>query len=591
MCGIAGVISKSEVNVDELWKAGDSIKHRGPDDKGIYLSPNKKIGLAHRRLSLIDLTAGGHQPMVSKDKQCIISFNGEIYNFIELRKMLTANNVTFNSTSDTEVILNGYQLWGNEIFNKLKGMFALSIYDIRKNKLILARDRFGIKPLYYTKQSGEFYFGSEIKAIHCFQNFKKNIRLQSISSFLANRYVSDNYTMWQDVKRLGQGKYLEIDIDTLSIQETTYWLLDKHVNSKVQSNSLEKFSHLFEHSLKEHLRGDVTIGAFLSGGFDSSALVTVMQSRLNYDCRAFSIGFNNWKESEDQYAQMVADHCGAHLDKLLLDQIELDILPKLMHHYDDPIADISILPTYAVSQLAGQNVKAVVSGEGADELLAGYWWQKPNSFSGTNLLQKLRSKFLGLSKNKIKQHYIGAMSMGLYDNSSLKEAICQPHHHSIPNDPFQHLDKYLSDDLSVLKQIQYLDIHTFMSELILTKVDRASMAHSLEVRVPFLDHELVEFLFALPEKEYFKLNQQKMLLAKYLQNLVPKSILKRPKQGFVGPDKFYMDINLYERQLKNGELIKCGIINKSHLNDLVSNKSHWKLWKLLVLETWWKVWV
>jgi asparagine synthase (glutamine-hydrolysing) len=591
MCGIAGKISNAEVNINELWRAGDSIKHRGPDDKGIYLSPNKKIGFAHRRLSLIDLTHGGHQPMISRDNANIIVFNGEIYNFLELRQELKKLDQEFTTNSDTEVILNGYKIWGTRVFSKLKGMFAIAIFDTRENKVILARDRFGIKPLYFARQNNNFYFGSEIKAILAFDNFEKMIRMASVSSFLANRYVSRNNTMWQNVVKLGAGKFIEVNTENLALKETTYWQLDTTSNYNVSENSFDKFSYLFQHSLSEHLRGDVKIGAFLSGGFDSSALVCTMQTKLNYNTDAFSLGFNNWNQSETLYAQIVADHCGANLEKLMLDEIELDVLPKLMYHYDDPIADISILPTYFISKLASNHVKAVVSGEGADELLGGYWWQKPNSYSNTNPFIKLKTNLFGLTKAQVKQHYIGAMSMGLFDYSALRKIVSPEYHTTIEVDPFSHFDDLLHDDLSVLKQIQYLDIHTFMSELILTKVDRASMAHSLEVRVPFLDHELVEFLFALPESEYFKLGRQKMLLAKYLNDLVPEKILNRPKQGFVGPDKYYMNISLYERRLKNSELIKCGIINSKQLDILIHNKSHWKLWKLLVLETWWKVWV
>jgi asparagine synthase (glutamine-hydrolysing) len=592
MCGIAGKISLTiPVSLGELEHAGASLRHRGPDDKGVYLSENKKVGFAHQRLSLLDLTSAGHQPMQTENGALTIVYNGEIYNYIELKEELSKQGYIFQTSSDTEVIIIGYQHWGIQVLNRLKGMFAFAIHDLNNKQVILARDRFGIKPLYFAQQVGLFCFGSEIKAILAFDNLNKQLRHSSISGFLANRYVPGNFTMWEGIRKLGIGGYMRIDTETLDVQEDTYWKLSTTLHQKDKSDVVEKFGFLLEKSLKEHLRSDVQIGSFLSGGMDSSALLTLMNKKLHYTGKAFSIGFNNWENSEDKYAKEVAKHCGASLKTLNLDKIDLNTVSKLMVHYDDPIADISILPTYAVSGLAAGEVKAVISGEGADELLGGYWWQKPKQFYYRNLLEKWGSKLNGIGKQAIKTHYIEAMSMGLFDRSELKMAFSDEWRKEIPDDPFSHFDVLLQNDLPVLKQIQYLDIHTFMSELILTKVDRASMAHSLEVRVPFLDHELVEYLYGLPQECYFRSDIQKWLLQRLVRDLLPQGILDRPKQGFVGPDKFYMDFELYRNKLLGGNLVSNGIIRKKYIQYLLFKRDHWRLWKLFVLEHWWDNWV
>jgi asparagine synthase (glutamine-hydrolysing) len=590
MCGISGIVSSvTKIDRAALGKSAEVLRHRGPDDEGIYISKDGSCGLAHRRLSLIDLSQAGHQPMTEEDAEIHIVFNGEIYNYLILKRALIEEGYIFHTNSDTEVILLGYKAWGREVLDRLKGMFALAILDEKHHLLLLARDRFGIKPLYYAAQGGQFYFGSELKAIRAFNNFQSRIRKASIGSFLANRYVTDNFTMWEDIHQLGAGQYLLLDTRKLSYERKSYWTLPTQVQTK-ENDTDYHFGEKLIQSVSEHLLSDVQVGAFLSGGYDSSAMVALMQTKLKYPTTAFSIGFRGWKESEHHFAKIVADHCGAELKTLLLDKIDLEIMPKLMYHYDDPIADISILPTYAVSGLAASRVKAVLSGEGADELLGGYWWQKPENFFAGKPWQRWWRQLSGISKRDIKAHYISAMSMGLYDREILGKALQSEFNKEQYADPFSHFDSHMREELSVLKQIQYLDIHTFMGELILKKVDRASMAHSLEVRVPFLDHELVEWLFTLPEQAYFKEGVQKPLLRKLLTNYVPPNLLDRPKQGFVGPDVFYMDFDLYRNTLSTGRLASEGVIRIDFINQLLNSRDHWRLWKLFVLEHWWRVW-
>ncbi|MCZ2393076.1 MAG: asparagine synthase (glutamine-hydrolyzing) [Chitinophagales bacterium] len=589
MCGISGIISH-QVEEEGLKKSISTLAHRGPDNQGIYITSNQKVGLAHSRLAFLDLSDTGRQPMTVL--HLTITFNGEIYNYRELQKDLESQGAQFSSSSDTEVILWAYLFWGAACLSKFKGMFAFAILDEKKNELFLARDRFGIKPLFYSFQNNNFYFGSEVKAILAFDSFKRKIQPSSVALFLANRFVSDNQTMWKDIYKLPAAHYMKINTQDLSYQVEEYWSIFKAKIEVHKDEVQEHFEYLLIDSLKQHLRSDVPIGAFLSGGLDSSTTVLLMQKELQYDTKAFSIGFNGWNESEHQYAQMVADETGAELKTLLLEKIDFEVMPKLMVHYDDPIADISILPTYFVSQLASQDVKAVISGEGADEFLGGYSWQKPENFYTENhFFSKWSSKLFSNTQKEMKKHYIQAMSMGLYDNKELKKCLQNEFLAEIPKDVFGHLDKLIQPELSRLKQIQLLDMHRFMGELVLVKIDRASMANSLEVRVPFLDHELVEYLYQLPEDAYMKSGVQKPLLQNILRNRLPEKILNRPKQGFVGPDKFYKDFNLYKEALTHGRLIQDEVISSSYLQKLFFLKDHWRLWKLFVLEHWWRVWI
>ena len=588
MCGIAGYVSKAKpVSETVLNRMADVLVHRGPDDSGIFISPDKHTGIVHRRLSFIDLSAAGHQPMVSVDGNIVVSLNGEIYNFVELRKELTQAGCSFQTLTDTEVLIHGYTIWGLEMPKHLKGMFAFSLYDVAQNKLLLVRDRFGIKPLFYGNFENSFSYGSEIKAILEVPETQRNIRKQSVAEFLANRYVPTPHTMWQNIFKLPPASILELNTNTLHYDISTYWHLNVAANPIQNLNKI--VAHKLQTSVSEHLRSDVPIGTFLSGGMDSTALVSLMKNEVDRP-QAFAIGFENWNESEHKYAQLAADALGAELHSLILKETSLEDVSTLMHHYDDPIADISILPTYSVSGLAAKTVKAVLGGEGADECFGGYWWQQPSRFWFANKWTEWKSKLFGTSFQAIKQHYIQAMSMGLFDKNELEQALGKDWKTAIPNDPFAHFDKFELPKSTTLKQIQYLDINTFMYELILNKVDRASMAHSLEVRVPFLDHELVEFMFSASEESYFDPTKHKTIIRNLLAGKVPEAIYNRPKQGFVGPDVFYMNFALYEKKLKNGRLITEGVINASYLEKLFTTKDHWKLWKLFVLENWWESW-
>ncbi|MEI6852207.1 MAG: asparagine synthase (glutamine-hydrolyzing) [Bacteroidota bacterium] len=555
MCGIIGIWDfKDKINRDEFSFLRDLLAHRGPDGAGLYFSENGNIALGHRRLSLIDLSETGTQPMCNEDRTIWLTANGEIYNYKELRKELISLGHVFTSSGDSEVIIHGYEEWGSNLPGKLKGMFAFCIYDENTHQFFMARDRFGIKPFYYYHKKDVFIFASELKSIVSYHDFTKEIDTVSVCNYLTYRYVPSPQTIWKDTYKLPPAHYLIIKADQTT-EITEYWKLEANNQHYNEKYLVEKTDEMLNKSVQEHLESDVSMGSFLSGGYDSSALVYYM-NRLHYPTQTFSIGFKNWEKSEHKYAERVSSQFGTEHTSQILDDASLDIIDQLVSYYDEPLADISIVPTYFVSRLASNKVKAVVSGEGSDEIFAGYTWHQNHGAKTTlwERLFRLKNSFQGIELFSL-LHYANAMAMGLYDKKNLRKTMGNDFQKDIPDDPFWFYGRHFTPEIGKIKSFQYLDIKTFMGELVLTKIDRASMANSLEVRVPFLDHELVEFLFSLPEKDYVKKNTQKFLLYENIKNVLPKEILHRKKQGFVGPDSYYMNMEWYQKNLKGSRLV------------------------------------
>ncbi len=595
MCGIVGQANtRAPIHLATFEGMRDTLAHRGPDDAGSWLSEDGRVALGHRRLSFLDLTPAGHQPMCNERGNLWLVLNGEIYNYLELRAELEARGHRFKSQTDTEVLLHGYEEWGVRLLEKIKGMFAFGIWDEEKHELFLARDRFGIKPLYYGWIDGNFYFASELKAIIKGLPGRPALRLGAISEYLTYRYVPSPHTIWEGLYKLPPAHYL-----LLSPKEAwnypkpqAYWSLEP-ANRKIRpEEAIERVGHILRRSVQEHLRSEVPIGNFLSGGYDSSALAA-FSTMLGKQPETFSIGFEGWAQSEHRYAETVAKHLGVPIHTTIVGAEQLEVLDTLAYHYDEPIADISIIPTYMVSQLASRYNKAVLSGEGADEIFGGYTWQKeiarfrPWQAWAASALQRLS----GSPKNHFVERYAEAMAMGRFHSGNLPGILHPRLHGSIP--PFSewfYASHYRPGEWP-LKAFQYLDIKTFMAELVLTKIDRASMAHSLEVRVPFLGHELVEYLFQLHPSVYFRQGETKFLLRENIRRHLPEAILGRPKQGFVGPDSYYMGLAWYHQHLHKGCLIQDEILSGKGLEELFRQKSHWQLWKLIVLEKWWKRWM
>lgn len=588
MCGIAGYINlEGDIQVSVIRSMTESLVHRGPDDGDVFMSDDKKVSLGHRRLSFLDLSKSGKQPMQNNAQNAVITFNGEIYNHAQLRAELS-DFYHFNTGTDTEVILAGYQKWGIGVVNKLKGMFAFALWDQATKQIFLVRDRFGIKPLYYAFDDKKLLFASELKAIHASGEFTKEIDYSAFVDFFVYRYIPSPKTIWKGAQKLPPAHYLAIDTDTLKMQSYEYWELSSTNIVRSEDRVIARVGTLLQKSVGEHICADVPIGAFLSGGYDSSALVYYMTQACQKP-QTFSIGFSKWEKSEDQFADIAAKHLSVPNSAVVADEKSLEFLDLMPIVYDEPIADISIIPTYMVSKLARTKVKAVVGGEGADEIFAGYTWQ--HDFYDKSYPDSVLKKI----KNKIKPvdtvaFYAQAMAMGEFDEAELKKMLHPDLHQYIPEDIHWFYRSHFRKNLSPLKSVQYLDIKCFMGELVLTKVDRASMANSLEVRVPFLDHELFEYIFGLDEKRYRKKNQTKYLLYKNIENALPQDILQRKKQGFVGPDSYYMDIEWYKKELKESKLVECGLVNQSYIDELLKETYTWKLWKLLVMEKWFQRW-
>ncbi|MCB9256455.1 MAG: asparagine synthase (glutamine-hydrolyzing) [Chitinophagales bacterium] len=588
MCGIVGHISKNKsIVLSELEQANALLKHRGPDAAHV-LQINEEIAFGHTRLSFLDLSNLGEQPMYSTSQKTCISFNGEINNYLELKEELQ-ESYSFQSASDTEVILAAYEQWGIAMLDKLEGMFAFALYDLVLNKVFLVRDRFGIKPLYYYKTKEEVIFASELKAIHAFSSFYKELNYEAFCDFFVYRYIPSPKTIWLNTYKVKPAHYLEINVESLEFTEQEYWKLYGQ-NEDVDQETLRTYvDKTFSNSIAHNARADVPVGAFLSGGYDSSAICAYMKE-LAYAPKSFSIGFENWENSEDQFAKLVAKHLDISNQSVIANKDSLDLIELMPQVYDEPIADISIIPTYMVSRLARKEVKAVMGGEGADELFVGYTWQK--DYYNLQHPQKLLDKIKNLFKQQdIVLYYAQAMSMGMFDKQELKAMLSENLHPHIPEDPFWFYKEHVREDLEGLKKIQHLDIKCFMAELVLTKVDRASMANSLEVRVPFLDHHLFEKIFSVKESAYFDVESTKALLYKNIKNKLPKEILARKKQGFVGPDSYYMDKTWYRNQLKNSSLVAHGLIKKSYIDALLEKDYDWRIWKILVMDKWYKEWL
>lgn len=589
MCGIVGYISlHKKIDSTVFEQMLNTLEHRGPDDFGVFYSHVQNIALGHRRLSFIDLSSAGKQPLCNVQKNIWVTFNGEIYNYLELKKELESDYV-FRTNTDTEVLIAAYEKWGVKFVSKLKGMFAFALYDEIKQKMFLFRDRFGIKPLYYYINDGVLIFASEIRAIIASKLTSKTIDFSAFSDYFVYRYIPSPKTIWNDIKKIPPAHYLEIDTQSLTSTIHEYWQLFSDDNTVNTKELIKEVNAILINSVSEHLRADVPIGSFLSGGYDSSALAMYMK-QLGCTPETFSIGFSNWDKSEHLFAKIVADYLEIPNEGVIADKKSLELVDLMPTIYDEPIADISIVPTYMVSKLAKRKVKAVLSGEGADEIFGGYTWQHDFfqlSYPET-VLKKVKSIF---QSSDTVGFYAQAMAMGWFDKEELQKMLHPNLHQFIPEDVHWFYRKHFRTDLSPLKSIQYLDIKCFMAELVLTKIDRASMANSLEVRVPFLDHTIIEKIFKLDEKQYFKEAQTKYLLFENLKGKLPNEILERKKQGFVGPDSYYMDMNFYRRELKNCKLVEFKVINQEYLDGLLKETYNWKLWKILIMEKWFSMWV
>ena len=621
MCGIAGFTQFNHQFGSEqtLEKMGDVISHRGPDAHGIFLQD--EIGLCHRRLSIIDLSAAGNQPMTSLNGRYTIVFNGEIYNYQSLSEELKEQGYLFNTKTDTEVILALYEREGSELLDKINGMFAFAIWDTEKQSLFLARDRIGKKPLYYYPLDNDIVFASELKSLLTLPEVPRHIRTDAVYDFFAYQYIPDPKTIFEGIFKLEPGHYLEVSKE--SINKVQYWDISfSQQSQKTEQELKQELQNIISDCTRKRMISDVPLGAFLSGGVDSSGIVAMMAKNSESPITTCSIGFDNDKFNETEFAKSVAKLYKTHHHELTVHQNIKDNLEKIVSYFDEPFADPSLVPTYFVSELARQKVTVAIAGDGGDEVFAGY--EKYTTDTIENNIRKLLPKIIRARLFPLFAFILGKFNntycrkgssllkslslnpaMGFYvSNSQITDELWQSiitdetknkigsyHPSQITTDHYDQCDG--KDHLS---KILYTDMKTYLPGDILVKVDRMSMANSLEVRAPILDYKLMEFAATLPsDLKYYK-DEKKYILKEAFKDSLPDDILYRKKMGFSVPlaDWFRGEIKtLAEEKLFNstgglGDYFKLNEIKKLW-DQHQSGKRDYStpLWSMLMFQMWW----
>ncbi|MBI4707540.1 MAG: asparagine synthase (glutamine-hydrolyzing) [Candidatus Omnitrophica bacterium] len=571
MCGICGVIKKegSFVEKECLKEMTDALVHRGPDEDGHFLFKNAGMGM--RRLSIIDVK-GGHQPIYNERKNVCVICNGEIYNYIELKERLMKSGHIFKTSSDVEVIVHLYEDKGEDFVDDLRGMFAIAIYDLDKKRLILARDRLGIKPLYYYSKNGVFLFGSEIKAIKQYPGVQTGISLTAVSDYLTYLYIPGPDTIFEDIYKLPPACLLIFEKDKINIKK--YWEISyKKREKQYESYYIENLSSLLKETIKMHLMSEVPLGAFLSGGMDSSAIVALMSEVSGQAIKTFSVGFNTRGFDELKYARLVAKKFGTEHHEINLEPDIIKLLPDLVGHFDEPFADSSLIPTYLISGFARKEVTVCLSGDGGDELFAGYDWTRRqkfiNDYRRIPRVVRQAMKHVLLSRdyqpdrrnrilNKI-ERFVYDSELSLEDSflrrrtcfsEALKTRLFQEEIVG-PLGNYQSASKLsgLFSGVSIdndIERLLFVDTKSYLPDDCLCKVDMMSMKNSLEVRVPFLDHKVVEFVSSIPLEFKLKGRISKYILKKALKEELPAQVLRQRKLGFTMPLN-----NWFRFQLKN----------------------------------------
>ena len=575
MCGLAGFVDRrpsrpgeAEALADQARRMADSLKHRGPDDAGVWVDALAGVGIGHRRLSIMDLSPQGAQPMASGNGRYIIAYNGEIYNFEELRQELQRRGHVFRGHSDTEVIAEGFACWGvMETVRRLLGMFAIAVWDQQTRSLTLIRDRIGVKPLYWSHQNGLFLFGSELKALHRHDGFRPHINPAAMGDMIAYSYIAAPYSIYHGVYTLMPGTLLHLAPDG-GVRTQTWWDLGQVVcagHSRIDAaDAMHALEALLRDAVRRRMVADVPLGAFLSGGVDSSLVVALMQAQSTRPVRTFTIGFSDDRLNEAPYARQVADILGTdHTEHLFSGDDALQIVPQLAAMYDEPFGDSSQLPTYLLSALTRKHVRVALSGDGGDEVFAGYsryaWYNRIAHLSGA-LPQLMRGAIAGLLQRVAADRWdrIGASlpahyqinqpgeklhrlaaAIGAQDRAGLYQVLMQQG--ASPNRFLRHpppprIGHALPvSDASFVPHMQFDDMLGYLPGDILTKLDRASMAAGLEAREPLLDHRLVEFAWSLPNDLKMRGGEGKWILRRLLGRYLPPYLIDRPKAGFAVP--------------------------------------------------------
>ena len=617
MCGICGYITGKEYNEQILKDMNDMMYHRGPNDAGIYqtkLISGQYLGFAHRRLSIMDLSALGHQPMFNEDESICIIYNGEIYNFLEIQKELEKQGYVFKSHCDTEVLLKAYEFYGISFLNKLNGMLALAIYDSRENTVILARDRIGKKPLYYYQDNrGNLIFGSELKPIMKHPDFHKELRTDIISRYLCYKYINAPDSIFLNTYKMLPGEYLIWHNG--KIEKALYWNIIETYQECCKDTihhydeAKENLRDLLVDSVQKRLIADVETGTFLSGGIDSTLVTAIAQQHVKRPIKTFTIGFETQKENEAVYAKEVAQYLDTEHTELYLTEKELlEEIRELPRYYDEPFADSSQIPSMLVSKLAKQDATVILSGDGGDELFCGY-----TMYDWTYFAQRL-DKIAGMANCILQPMHITeklpekmrALLENRDPNTKVQLFTDIRQNHTVDMIKGESLTaKYRREkqidvkDWQVKRQL--LDMMTDLPGDMLTKVDRASMKYSLEVRCPILDYRIIELSFRIPQKFKYCHFDKKHILKDITFDMVPKSLLDRPKQGFGVPLAEWMRTKLHTQLLRYADkeiLKKQEIFNIDKIYEFIynlekSDKSLYNsvLWSFYVFQMWYQEYV
>lgn len=629
MCGICGILGPADPEI--IKKMNQEIHHRGPDEEGYYF--NDGVAFGSKRLSIIDLT-GGKQPIFNEDKSIVVVFNGEIYNFQSLREELINKGHKFYTNTDTEVIVHAYEEYSTECLQKFNGDFAFALYDRNLNQTFIARDRLGIRPLYYTNIDGKFIFASELKAILASNLANRELDFNSIDQYLTLRYCYGENTFFKNIKKLPAAHFMIIKDGETSINK--YWQVDySSIKLKNTNEYIDKFRELFENSVKLRMISDVPFGAYLSSGIDSSYIVANMAKYSNLPIETYSLGFKS-SIDETSDAKNLANMLGCNHHEIFIDKQSYDLLPEIVRYFDEPVGDAIIIPTYLLNKAASQNLKVVLTGEGADEIFGSYVHQLTMHYG--NIYKNLIPGFI---RNSIINKTIEIAPLGLLDKlfpypSDLgkkgKEKLLN-YLKNLDNDAdayfsiaslFSDADKLKfygstffenidtkntktsfenslkkNENLPMLNRLIELDKTFWLADYTLLKQDRLSMANSLEARIPFLDHNIVEFISQIPVNLKLRGLTTKYLLRKSAENILPKEITARPKKAFYFPyqDIFDKNFDEYLNELFNQDsrLVTMGIINHKEIKNLCEKKQYnellpsKQLMNLIILEHWLRI--
>ena len=624
MCGIIGIISKNDtIDLAHLNSARDTFSYRGPDDQGSWLNENQTIYLGHRRLSIIDTSSSGHQPMQDRNSGCVIVFNGEIYNYLEIRADLEQKGIKFHTHSDTEVALQAYLFYGESCVEQFNGMFALAIWDPRNRRIFLLRDRLGIKPLYYYQRNDLFIFSSEVKGITSAIDEKPAVNNGLIDHYMSFGYIPGAETLQTDVKRLLPGHSACYSVTQHTLAITSYWDLPNQTETdRGEAYYLEAGRGLINSAIDLRLRSDVPLGIFLSGGIDSSAVVGLLASRTTEQLKTFSVAYDFGKAyDETAYARKVANKFNTDHHELFIKPDDFrEFIPRYIELMDEPVTESAAISLYFLAEMTKQSVTVVLSGEGSDEVFGGYdlyrymtaidRYRRFATPGVAGLLSKLAllpglkstkvAKYLNLSALPLEKRYKG---ISTYD-ARIKEKLYRPDFmeqiassetHRKAEEFLQSLFEHRRDD--PLSRMLYFDTKTWLIDDLLIKADRMSMAASLELRVPFLDYRLVEFASKMPSHYKIRDGRGKYLLKKIVEGLLPDEIINRKKMGFPTPLKLMFQGALQEYSndlLRNPNSRISAYFNRTCIDSLLdehqSNQSdhHRIIWQLVVLEEWLK---